>query len=322
MAIKVSFVIPCFNEEAVIPITVTELLNLLEECKKEELTGPINEIVLVDDGSKDQTWLRILEAAKNHPSVKGIRLSQNRGHQNALLAGLQEASGDFIISMDCDLQDDPYCVKDMLRDALNGSDIVFGVRKSRKVDSYFTLLTAGSFYKIMHILGVNTITNHADYRGMSRKAVEALLQFREVNLFLRGMVTQLGFKTSIVYFDRKERVAGAPSYTLSKRIGLAWQGITSCSVIPLRIATFIGLFFSGMSFLLSIWVLISYFAGLASVPGWASTILPISFFSGVQLLSLGVIGEYLGKIYLETKARPRYFISEKTDDLNITNIDN
>ncbi|MDR1050647.1 MAG: glycosyltransferase family 2 protein [Deltaproteobacteria bacterium] len=310
---NLSLVIPCYNDEEVVPTTVAELRRLLDECKAEGLVGDNNEIVLVDDGSGDRTWPRIVEASEGDGLVRGIRLSRNRGHQNALLAGLDEAVGDFVVTMDSDLQDDISCVKDMLREARNGVDIVFGVRKTRDVDTRFNRLTANGFYKTMDVLGVEIVPYHADFRGMSRQAVDALLQFREVNLFLRGMVTQLGFKTAAVSYDRKPRLAGASSYSLGRRMALAWQGITSCSIIPLRIVTLLGIVFSCLSFMVGVWVLVVHFADLARVPGWASTVLPLAFFSGLQLLSLGVFGEYMGKIYLETKARPRYFVSEKTN---------
>ncbi len=310
---KISLVIPCYNEEDMLPITVRELTRFLSKCQTEGLAGPDSEIILVDDGSRDRTWALISQAAKERAAVRGVKLSQNRGHQNALLAGLEAAKGDFIISLDADLQDDINVIKDMIRAAEKGMDITLGVRRKRDTDSLFKRLSAGGFYKLMRLMKVNLICNHADFRGLSHRALAALMEYRETNLFLRGIVVDLGFPTVLIYYDRKEREAGETKYPLRKMLSFAWQGITSFSTFPLKIASLFGLVLAAGSLGVVAWALGVHFFTAYTVPGWTSTLAPLLFVSGIQLLSLGVIGEYLGKIYLETKRRPRYFIEKTTD---------
>lgn len=310
---KLALVVPCYNEEEVLPETTVRLSALLDELHRAgRITGDYR-VYYVDDGSRDATWRLIGELAERHPFIRGIRLSRNRGHQNALLAGLMTADADVVISVDADLQDDLSAIGEMLDAHRAGCDIVYGVRMARKTDSLFKRLTAESYYRILALMGVEIVFNHADYRLMSRRAIEALRQYGETNLFLRGIIPQLGFQSSIVYYDRAERFAGESKYPLSKMLALALQGITSFSVVPLRIITTAGLLISAISFGIGLWAVWIRLYTQEAIPGWASTVLPMYFLGGIQLLSLGVIGEYLGKIYLETKARPRYFIAEILD---------
>jgi len=309
---KISLVVPCYNEEEVLSHTLKELTGFLSECRDESLVSADSEIIFVDDGSKDHTWSLIIEAAEIFPEVRGVKLSRNRGHQNALLAGLAQASGDFIITIDADLQDDFKVIRDMIIAAENGSDIVLGVRKKRDTDTLFKKYSAIGFYRLMKIMAVDIIHNHADFRGMTRRAVNALFEFKEVNLFLRGLIPELGYPTSIVYYDRKERLAGETKYPLRKMLAFAWQGITSFSTFPLKLVTMTGLVFSAGSLLIVVWALIIRLFTDNTVPGWASTMVPLVFLAGIQLLGLGIIGEYIGKIYLETKRRPRFFVEKTT----------
>lgn len=311
---KISLVVPCYNEEEVLPWAVAELTSFLAECRAEQLADPDSEIILVDDGSRDRTWALICQAALEHPAVRGVKLSRNRGHQNALLAGLEKAEGDFIISLDADLQDDIQVIKEMIRAAEKGADIALGVRKKRSTDSFFKRFSAESFYKLMALMQVNLVYNHADFRGLSRRAVAALMEYKEVNLFLRGIIPELGYPTVLVYYDRQARQAGETKYPLKKMLAFAWQGITSFSIAPLRAVSALGLLMATGSLGLVAWALGIHFFTDRAIPGWTSTLAPLLFTSGVQLLGLGVIGEYLGKIYLETKRRPRYFIERTTDE--------
>ncbi|UQZ88259.1 glycosyltransferase [Deltaproteobacteria bacterium Smac51] len=310
----ISLVVPCYNEEEMLPITISELYGFLSECVAEGLAGADSEIILVDDGSRDRTWELISRAAEEHSAIRGLKLSRNRGHQNALLAGLEKAEGDFIISLDADLQDDINVIKDMIRAAENGMDIALGVRKKRETDSPFKRLSAEGFYKLMSFLKVNLVYNHADFRGLSRRAVAALMEYKEVNLFLRGIIPELGFPTVLIYYDRKERAAGETKYPLRKMLSFAWQGVTSFSTFPLKFVSFLGLLMATGSLAVVAWALSVHFFTDNAIPGWTSTVVPLLFTSGVQLLGLGIIGEYLGKMYLETKRRPRYFIEKTTDD--------
>lgn len=313
---KLSIVVPCYNEEEVFQYTVSALSKFLLMSKKEGLIAEVSELIFVDDGSKDKTWELIQNAsAENSNNIKGIRLSRNKGHQAALLAGLSMAQGDFIVTIDADLQDDIHAITEMVNDAKSGAEVVFGVRKKRDTDTFFKKITAELFYKAMQIMGVDLVFNHADFRGMSKRAVQALLEYKEVNLFLRGIVPLLGYKTTIVFYDRKERVAGETKYPFKKMLSFAWQGVTSFSTIPLKMVTWIGSILSLVSLLIAIWALFSWLFIDSTIPGWTSTIIPITFFSGVQLLALGVLGEYLGKIYLEVKQRPRFFISAITSNM-------
>lgn len=309
--IDVSIVIPCYNEEEVLKETTKQLNNLLQQLTKTGKITPYSKVYYIDDGSSDKTWELIESLSKTYNFIHGIKLSRNRGHQNALLAGLLTAEGDVIISVDADLQDDMSAIKEMIEFYIYGDDIVYGVRDSRKSDTFFKRISATLYYQILNYMGVEIIYNHADYRLMSRQAIEALKEFGEVNLFLRGIVPQLGFSYSLVYYDRAERYAGESKYPLKKMLSFAWQGVTSFSDIPLRFITSLGLIVSLLSFLTTIWAILIRLLTQDALPGWASTVLPIYFLGGIQLLCLGIIGEYLAKIYAETKRRPRYII-EKT----------
>jgi len=306
-----SIVVPCYNEEAVLPATISQLKSLLGDLVEKNLVEPTSHVIFVDAGSRDRTWQIIQEASASSEAIHGIKLSRNRGHQNAVLAGLLDAKGDAVISVDADLQDDLGAIEKMIRAHRKGSDIVFGVRKSRDTDTFFKRFTAEGYYRLLERFGVEVVYNHADYRLMSRRTIEALRDFSEVNLFLRGIIPQLGFPSSIVYYDRAERFAGESKYPLGKMLALAWQGVTSFSTVPLRMITALGLLISLGSFGITLWALfIRLFSDMA-VPGWTSTVVPIYLLGGVQLLCIGIIGEYLAKIYLETKRRPHFFIEDR-----------
>ena len=304
-------VIPCYNEEDVLSITAKKLLIKINTMIENEIISKDSKILFVNDGSKDKTW-RIIEELHNQNNIfSGINLSRNRGHQNALLAGLMTAKevADISISLDADLQDDVDVIDKFVEQYYNGSDIVYGVRSSRETDTFFKRTTALAFYKLMNKLGVDTVYNHADYRLMSKRALGALSQFKEVNLFLRGIVPLIGYKSSIVEYERHERFAGESKYPLKKMLAFALDGITSLSIKPIRIITGLGFFIVFFSFIALIYTFIVKFFG-ETVPGWTSLALSIWLLGGIQLLSLGVIGEYIGKIYNETKQRPRFIISD------------
>jgi glycosyltransferase involved in cell wall biosynthesis/putative flippase GtrA len=309
--VYLSIVVPCYNEQEVLPETVQRLEALLNELHLEGLISLQYQVFFVDDGSRDKTWSLIEEFTATKPFVKGVKLSKNQGHQNALMAGLYTATGEAVISIDADLQDDLGAIKRMILEYLRGSNIVYGVRKSRAVDTFFKRATAQGYYALLHLMGVDIIFDHADYRLLSRKAIDALKEFTEINLFLRGIIPQLGFKSSVVFYDRGERFAGESKYPLRKMLELAWQGITSFSAVPLRAITSLGLALSLGSIGVTLWVVWSRLFTNDTIPGWASTVLPIYFIGGIQLLCLGIMAEYIAKIYLETKRRPR-FIIEKT----------
>lgn len=306
-------VIPCYNEQEVLPITAPMFLNKLHELAEKKLVSENSRILFVNDGSSDGTWdiIRALAASDEH--YIGISQSRNRGHQNAVLAGLMEAkdSCDISISIDCDGQDDINAMDDMVKAYLGGCDIVYGVRSDRETDSLFKRTTAQGFYKVLSALGADIVYNHADYRLISARALRELAKFREVNLFLRGMVPLVGFKSTSVEYKRTERLAGKSKYPLRKMLSLAGDGITSLSVKPLRLIMSFGIIVAMLSFVGVIWAIVSALSGHA-VAGWASTTCIICFVSGVQLICMGIIGEYIGKIYMETKQRPRYIISERT----------
>lgn len=307
---KLSIIAPCYNEEEVLEETTGRLLELFTRLTERGKISAGSKIYFVDDGSRDRTWEIIEKLAGEHAAVSGIKLSRNRGHQNALLAGLFTAQGDALVSIDADLQDDITVIETMLDEFSGGCDIVYGVRKQRDSDTKFKKLTAQAFYKLMHIMGVDIVYNHADYRLMSRRAVEHLKEFKEANLFLRGIIPLLGFKSARVYYDRTERLAGKSKYPLKKMLAFAWDGITSFSVLPLRIITVMGFITSIFTFAMICWILAVKFITGQAVPGWASTVLPIYFLGGIQILSIGVIGEYLGKVYEESKGRPRFIIEK------------
>jgi len=306
------FVIPCYNEEQVLPETSGLFLAKLNAMIDSGKISPDSRVMFVNDGSKDTTWDIISKLTEEDEHYAGISLSRNRGHQNALIAGLMEARryADITISMDCDGQDDIDCSEQMVDEYLKGNEIVYGVRNDRKTDSAFKRTTAECYYSLLRGMGVDIIPNHADYRLMSSRVLDALAGYGEVNLFLRGIIPHMGFKSSIVYYSRAERIAGKTHYPLGKMVSLAIDGITSFSVKPLRIITFLGLFVALLSFIGIIYALIGAISGNI-VEGWTSTTCIICFVSGIQMISLGVIGEYVGKIYLETKHRPRYIIDER-----------
>lgn len=308
--IDISIVVPCYNEEAVLPETTRQLADLLQKLIVEGNITPSSRVYYVDDGSRDRTWELIESLAETHEFVHGIKLSRNRGHQNALLAGLLTAEGEVIISVDADLQDDLTAIKKMVEFYAAGYDIVYGVRDSRKTDTFFKSFTAKAYYHLLNSMGVEIVYNHADYRLMSRRVIEALKEFVEVNLFLRAIIPQLGFSYALVYYDRAERYAGESKYPLKKMLAFAWQGITSFSDLPLRLITGLGLVVSLLSFLITVWAIGIRLFTHDAIPGWASTVLPIYFLGGIQLLCLGIMGEYLAKIYSETKHRPRYIIEK------------
>lgn len=308
-------VIPCYNEQEVLPITAPMFLNKLSDLADRGLISDASRVLFVNDGSGDKTWDIICALAQSDEHYIGISQSRNRGHQNAVLAGLMEAKDrcDISISIDCDGQDDINAMDDMVRAYLGGCDIVYGVRSDRESDSFFKRTTAQGFYKFLSAMGADIVYNHADYRLISARALRELAKFEEVNLFLRGMVPLVGFKSTSVEYKRAERLAGKSKYPLRKMLSLAGDGITSLSIKPLRLIMSFGLIVAFLSFVGVIWAIVSALGGHA-VAGWASTTCIICFVSGVQLVCMGIIGEYIGKIYMETKHRPRYIISERTWD--------
>lgn len=307
------FVVPCYNEEAVLPVTVPQFVDKLTALHAAGRITAHSRVLLVDDGSRDGTWSVIAALAGEHTWVEGLRLSRNRGHQNALLAGLMTAKGyaDVTVSIDCDGQDDIHAVDKMLDEYESGCDVVYGVRADRSSDTAFKRGTARLFYRLQKRMGVESVYDHADYRLMSRRALEGLAAFKEVNLYLRGMVPLVGYRSSAVYYTRTPRVAGESHYPLRKMLGLALDGITSLSVKPLRLITALGLGVFFISLGMIVWSIVCYFIG-ATMPGWSSLMCVVLFLGGVQLLCVGVLGEYIGKIYAEVKGRPRYLIQETT----------
>lgn len=312
---KLYMVIPCYNEQEVLPETSKRLKEKLSTLVKAGKIDPESRIIFVNDGSKDRTWEIIRRLHEEDPVFGGVNLSRNRGHQNALLAGLMTVKdhADMAISMDADLQDDINAIDEMVEKYLNGTDIVYGVRSSRAKDTFFKKATAEGFYKLMNTMGVNTVFNHADYRLMSKRALEGLAEFREVNLFLRGIVPMIGFSTDVVYYERGERFAGESKYPLGKMFSFAIEGITSLSTKPIRMITFLGFFIFLVSIGILIYSLVRHFMG-ATIVGWTTLMVSVWAIGGLILLSLGVVGEYIGKIYLETKARPRFLIEEFLND--------
>lgn len=304
----VNFVLPCFNEEAVLRETATRLGKLLDELKAESLIAPASAAYFIDDGSRDGTWALIETLARERSDACGIKLSRNRGHQNALLCGLMSVGGDALISLDADLQDDLSIIPDMIRAFRNGDELVYAVRRRRDSDSFFKRFTAEGYYKVLAMMGVEVVFNHADYRLMGRRPLEALRSYGETHLFLRGMIPQLGYRSSVVAFDRAERFAGESKYPLSKMLGLAWRGVTSFSAAPLRAITGLGGVVSIVSVAFGIWALVIRLFTDVALPGWASTVIPMYLLGGIQLLSLGVIGEYLAKVYEASKQRPRFHV--------------
>ena len=310
---KLFIIVPCYNEEEVLPVTAPLFLEKIQDLQNKGKISAGSRVLFVNDGSKDSTWQIIEKLAKENEVFLGISQSRNRGHQNAVLAGLMEARDlcDITISIDADGQDDINAMDAMVDAYLDGCEVVYGVRSSRETDTFFTRFTAESFYKFLSLLGAEVVYNHADYRLISARVLKEFANFKEVNLFLRGLIPLVGFKSTTVEYARSERMAGKSHYPLKKMIGLAVDGITSLSVKPLQLIMSFGILVAGVSFVGCIWALITALCG-KSVAGWASMTCIICFVSGVQLISLGIIGEYIGKIYLETKHRPRYIISERT----------
>jgi glycosyltransferase involved in cell wall biosynthesis len=312
---RLALVVPCYNEEAVMKISSEALRGVLEDLIRKKKIAEDSFVLFVDDGSKDRTWELIEEEHRLHSNVKGLKLAGNVGHQFALTAGLITARdcSDVTVSIDADLQDDVAVIEEMIDKFHEGNDIVYGVRKDRSSDTFFKRFTAQSFYKLMAMMGVKTVYNHADFRLMSRRAVEQFSKYRETNLFLRGMMPLIGYQTDCVYYERKERVAGESKYPLKKMLALAFNGISSFSVKPISLITTLGIGIIVLSFLAAVYALWSYFTGRVTA-GWTSLILSIWFLGGVQLVSIGLIGQYIGKIYIEVKQRPRYNIETFLDE--------
>ncbi len=308
---KLYIVIPCYNEEEVLDKTKTELKKKMNTLIQNKKIDKQSKVIFVNDGSKDKTWDLIQQFYQGDKLFGGINLSRNRGHQNALLAGLLTVKddADIVISMDADLQDDIDAIDLMIEKRKEGADVVYGVRNSRKKDSFFKRTTAQGFYRVMKMLGVDVIYNHADYRLTSRRVLNSLKDYREVNLFLRGIFPLIGFKSDIVYYERKERFAGKSKYPLKKMLNFAWDGITSFSVKPIRLVLNVGVIILFLSFLMILYSIIQKVLG-NTVDGWTFIVCSLWLLGGIQMLSLGIIGEYIGKIYSETKARPRYLVTD------------
>ncbi|MEC0234367.1 glycosyltransferase family 2 protein [Paenibacillus kribbensis] len=323
-----TLVIPCYNEEEVLPETISRLTVILEELADSQLISRHSKMLFVDDGSRDKTWDIIASYNQKNPFVSGLKLAKNAGHQNALLSGLMEAkeTSDCVISVDADLQDDLNAIQEFVTKFKEGYDIVYGVRKSRATDTFFKRSTAQGFYRIMSKMGVNIVYNHADYRLMSKRVLQELSNFKEVNLFLRGLVPLIGYRSTEVYYDRHERFAGESKYPLKKMLAFAFDGITSFSVTPIRLISAVGFAMFGISLLIAAYTIISKLLG-TTVWGWSSLMLSIWFIGGLQLVALGLIGEYIGKIYKEVKQRPKYIIetilnSQSTLDAEKTKVKN
>ena len=310
---RLAIVVPCYNEEEMLPLTTKELTGVLSDLITKQKIAQDSYILYVDDGSKDSTWELIRKFHEEEKKVFGLKLAGNVGHQNALTAGMLNAMehADIMISIDADLQDDTAVMEEMVDKFHEGKDIVYGVRNDRKKDSFFKRTTAQMFYKVMAAFGVKTVYNHADYRLMSKRALQEFSKYQEINLYLRGVMPLIGYETDCVYYERKERVAGESKYPLKKMLALAWNGITSFSVKPIDFITALGGFLIFLCVIAAVYALVSYCNG-HTVPGWTSLILSIWFLGGMQLVAIGMIGQYIGKIYMETKARPRYIISERT----------
>ena len=312
---KLYLAIPCYNEEEVLRDSAEKLNNKYNEMIKDGKISDESKIVFIDDGSKDKTWSIIEQLHKENPVFQGIKLTRNRGHQNALLCGLMTLKdrADAVISIDADLQDDIDTFDEMIAKYEEGCDVVYGVRSKRETDTFFKRFTAESFYKILNKMGAKVIFNHADFRLMSKRALQAFSLYKETNIFLRGMVPLVGYKSDIVTYERFERLAGKSKYPLKKMLALAWEGITSMSIQPIRMITWLGVIVFAVSIIMIIYSLVSFFCGF-TVSGWASILCSIWAIGGLQLLAIGIIGEYIGKIYLETKRRPRFIIEKILDD--------
>ena len=307
-------VIPCYNEEAVIRETARQVAIKMQQLYEKELISEKSKVLFVDDGSKDMTWPMIEALHAENPMYTGVKLSRNKGHQNALVAGMSVAVkyADMIISMDADLQDDIGAIDGFVQKYYEGCEVVYGVRSARTTDTFFKRFTAQSFYKVMQAMGVDIVYDHADYRLMSKRAVEEMLQFKEVNLFLRGIVPLVGFKSDKVYYERNERFAGESKYPLKKMLAFATDGITSMSVKPIRMISVLGFLIFIISLCMLVYSLVRHFTGHTSI-GWSSMFVSIWALGGLQLLAMGIIGEYIGKIYMETKGRPKFIIEKELD---------
>ena len=313
--IKLVIVIPCYNEQEVLMETSRRIRTIIVQLASFGKISRVSSMLFVDDGSKDRTWALIEQLATADPHITGVKLSRNRGHQNALIAGLFAADGDAVISIDADLQDDVNAIESMVDKFVDGADIVYGVRKRRESDALLKRLTAEWFYRMISAMGAESIYNHADYRLMSRRAIECLKQYSEANLYLRGMVPLIGFKSEVVYYERTSRFAGESKYPLKKMIALALDAVTSFSVVPLRMISYTGFLIFVASMMVTLWALWVRLFTEDAVLGWTSTVLPMYFLGGIQIFCIGVIGEYLGKIYIETKSRPRFFVEKTTKNV-------
>lgn len=311
---KLTVVVPCYNEESTLPVSFPLFAEELNQLTDSGLVAPESGVLFVDDGSSDATWRTICDIAARDKRFSGIRQSRNRGHQCALWAGLMEARAlgcDATITIDCDGQDDVHAMTEMVREYAKGAEVVYGVRGDRKSDTFFKRFTAETFYRLQAVMGVEAVFNHADYRLLSARVLDALSEYQETNLYLRGMIPLVGFKSAKVFYSRKERLAGQSHYPFLKMLGFAADGITSLSIKPIRLITLFGALVSLLSFFMGVWSLVSWIRGTV-VRGWTSEVLCVCFLGGIQLLSLGVLGEYIGKMYLEVKRRPRAIISDRT----------
>lgn len=308
---RLGLILPCYNEEAILPATLARLEAKLRQLAADGVVAGDSRIYFVDDGSSDETWSLIAKSAARSNLVSGIKLSRNYGQQHALYAGLMEAEGDALVTLDADLQDDIDVMDEMLASFAEGNEIVYGVRDNRDSDTFFKRLTASAHYTVLEKMGVATVINHADFRLMSRRAVEFLREYREANLYLRGIVPLLGLRSDRVFYTRVARVAGTTKYSLRRMLGLSLQGLTSFSILPLRIISGIGLVVFFIALMLGAWALYATLFGPGTVPGWASTVIPIYLLGGLQLLAIGVAGEYIGKTFLEAKGRPLYQVEQR-----------
>lgn len=306
---RLTLVIPSHNEEQVLPVTASRLVALLDELTLRALIVEPS-IYFVDDGSADSTWRAIERLASEHSCIHGLKLSRNFGQQSAVLAGLLTAPGDVLISMDADLQHDPAAIEDMVREYMGGAEVVYGIRRNRKTDSFFKRTSAESYYRLLQAMGVKLIFNHADYRLLSRRVVEELRGCKETNMLLRGLIPQLGFPSALVYYDQLERYAGETTYTVTKMVSMALNGITSFTEMPLKIITVLGVLVSLFSFGMAAWALVIKLVNPGALPGWAPIVIPLYLLGGIQLLCLGVVGQYVAKVYSEAKARPRFIIEK------------
>ncbi len=307
---KLAIILPCYNEEEILPQTIKIMSALLAKMIKAGKISKESLLCFVNDGSKDKSWEIIKKACHKNANIAAVNLSKNFGHQGAILAGMYEVAADVYVTIDADLQDNPNCIPEMLKNINAGCDVVYGVRDSRQTDSFFKRTTAVVYYRLLKLLGVNIVYNHADFRMMTKRAVETLKQFPERNLFLRAIVPLLGFKSATVYYDRTARQAGETKYPFSKMMALAWNGVSNFSIIPLRLVTFLGFAICFLSFVFLCYVVYRW-SVRGTIVGWASLVTIITVFSGVQLLSLGIIGEYLAKVFVEVKKRPLFIVDEK-----------